>query len=97
MNHLTRQEQIAQAVKVLEIARKSPFYAKKYENLGEVKEQNDWRKVPMLSRNDLFENTYPSSKDMLTGPLENAIVSSTGGSTGVARTIVLSHTEWDTF
>ena len=34
MNHLTRQEQIAQAVKVLEIARKSPFYAKKYENLG---------------------------------------------------------------
>ena len=97
MNHLTRQEQIAQAVKVLEIARKSPFYAKKYENLGEVKDEKDWRKVPMLSRNDLFENTYPSSKDMLTGPLENAIVSSTGGSTGVARTIVLSHTEWDTF
>ena len=89
MKHLTRQEQIAQAIEVLNDARKAPFYAEKYKGLGTVRDENDWRKVPLLSRTDLFANTYPTSKDMLTGPLANAIVSSTGGSTGVARTIVL--------
>lgn len=97
MKHLTRQEQIAQAIEVLNAARKAPFYAEKYKGLGTVRDENDWRKVPLLSRTDLFANTYPTSKDMLTGPLANAIVSSTGGSTGVARTIVLSHDEWNTF
>lgn len=57
----------------------------------------DWLRVPMLSRNDLYLNTYPATCNMLTAPLANAIVSSTGGSTGVARTIVLTHQEWDAF
>ena len=38
MKHLTRKEQIAQAVKVLEEAKKSPFYATIYAGLGEVKD-----------------------------------------------------------
>lgn len=97
MKHLTRQEQIAKAIEVLNEARKAPFYANKYKDLSEIRDENDWRKVPLLSRNELFNNTYPSSMDMLTGPLANAIVSSTGGSTGVARTIVLANDEWDTF
>ena len=78
-------------------ALKSPYYAEKYKGVKVPETYEDWLKVPCLSRNDLFQNTYPASKAMLTAPLENAIVLSTGGSTGVARTVVMSNAEWDAF
>lgn len=82
---------------MLEAARRSPYYAERFRTLGEVRTFDDWQRVPMLTRNDLFTNTYPATHNMLTAPLSDAIVSSTGGSSGVARTIVLSHIEWDSF
>lgn len=97
MKHLTREDQIAHAAQILKIARRASFYEAKYAGVKEVRNEEDWLKVPMLSRNDLFANTFPTTQSMLTAPLENAIVSSTGGSSGVARTIVLSHMEWDRF
>lgn len=97
MEHIDRKTQFERALEVLAIARRSPYYAEKYKDLGTVESEADWLRVPMLSRNDLYLNTYPATCKMLTAPLANAIVSSTGGSTGVARTIVLTHNEWDAF
>lgn len=97
MQHLTKEQQLARAIELLKTARRAPFYREKYRELGEIDSLEAWQRVPLLSRNDLYVHTYPATRDMLTAPLANAIVSSTGGSSGVARTIVLTHHEWDRF
>lgn len=97
MKHLSTKEQFERAIEVFEIARKSPYYAQKYSGIATPANEEDWAKVPYLSRNDLYYNTYPATKDMFTAPLSDAIVLSTGGSSGVARTVVLSSSEWNDF
>ncbi|MDD2960983.1 MAG: AMP-binding protein [Muribaculaceae bacterium] len=97
MKHLTQQEQFSRAKEIFSIARKSPYYSEKYKNISKVETDADWQAIPALSRNDLYYNTYPATHSMFTAPLADAIVLSTGGSSGVARTVVLSNGEWDDF
>lgn len=97
MEYYTEEQQLRRAIEIFKIARKAPYYNEKYKNISVPVTENDWVKVPVLSRNDLYYNTYPATRSMFTAPLKNAFVSSTGGSSGVARTVVLSNEEWDDF
>ncbi len=97
MKHYSQEQQLERAMEIFRIARRSEYYSKKYEGIPDPQSLDDWQKLPMLSRNDLFVNTYPATHAMFTAPLQDAIVSSTGGSSGVARTVVLSGGEWDDF
>lgn len=91
------QIQLERAARILEISRRAPYYAEKYKDCPPVTSWDEWGGVPVLERGELYDNTYPRSMSMFTGPLEDAFVSSTGGSSGVARTIVLKQDEWNDF
>ncbi len=82
--------------KVLEAAEKSQFYRKKY-NGKKVNSPEDFQNLPILTRTELYNNTYPKSTEMLTCEVENMVVVSTGGSSGIARYTVLKYNEWDSF
>jgi phenylacetate-CoA ligase len=97
MKHLSEKDQCVRAQEIFRIARNSPYYSRKYAGMADPRNEEDWEAVPPLSRNDLYCNTYPATKDMFTAPLADAIVLSTGGSSGVARTVVLNNSEWDEF
>ncbi len=99
LKYLSENKQLELAKRVLQIAyEKSRFYRNKYSQIKPKKIDNfdEWRKLPLLSRDELYENSYPRSMDMLTDELKRAIVLSTGGSTGVARYSVYSHEDYDT-
>ena len=87
--------QLQLAIDILLTAKQAPYYAHKYSQVGDINTWADWAQVPILERQELYDHTYPRSTDMFTGPLQDAFVSSTGGSSGTARTIVLSGDEWD--
>ena len=90
-------KQLELVAQVFDIARRAPYYAQKYSKSDFPDTWEKWMRVPVLERGELYDNTYPRSTSMFTGPLSDAIVSSTGGSTGVARTIVLKRNEWNEF
>ena len=82
--------------KVLNAAKKSKFYSEKYKNY-EVSCFDDFTEIPVLTRQELYENSYPKSEDMLTQDIESMLVTSTGGSSGIARYTIITYDEWDTF
>lgn len=90
-----KSSQLQKAIDILQSAQRAPYYAKKYGSCGNIRNWDDWARVPVLERQELYDHTYPRSTDMFTGPLQDAFVSSTGGSSGTARTIVLSGHEWE--
>lgn len=94
---ISAEEQLKKATAILKAAMEAPYYAEKYKDVKIPGSWEDWYNVPALERGELYKNTYPRSTSMFTGPLCDAFVSSTGGSTGVARTIVLKQSEWDEF
>ncbi|MCQ2347186.1 MAG: AMP-binding protein [Paludibacteraceae bacterium] len=87
--------QLQRAIELLHTAKQAPYYAQKYAHITDIRTWDDWANVPTLERQELYDHTYPRSTDMFTGPLQDAFVSSTGGSSGTARTIVLSGEEWE--
>lgn len=78
-------------------ARAAPFYGRKYDGCPEPRDWSAWRALPPLTRQELYDNAWPRSGEMLTQPPEGMIVTSTGGTTGMARYTVLTHGEWDRF
>ncbi len=97
-NRISLEEQLKLAAKVFQHAKtKSAFYKEKFENIEDVESYSDWLKIPFLTRGEVYENSYPKSKKMLTVPIESMIVVSTGGSSGIARYSVLTYNEWDLF
>jgi len=97
---ISKEEALQKAKTVFDIAReKSEFYKNKYQELGTIATSDDWQAIPIFSKDELFENSYPKSDKLLTLPLPltNAIITSTGGSTGLARYTMLTYNEWDEF
>lgn len=90
-------QQLEQARSVWRTAQAAPFYRQKYENCAEPADWQHWQALPLLSRQELYDHAYPRSLAMLTCPPEGMIVTSTGGTTGMARYTVLTHAEWDRF
>ncbi len=94
----TLEEQLNYARRVFITAKsKSSFYRDKLKGVGKIDTYEDWLKVPFLTRDEVYNNSYPESTDMLTCKAEGIIVVSTGGSSGISRYSVFTHEEWDTF
>ncbi len=97
---LSKEASLQKAIGVFEYAKKhSTFYSEKYKSIPAVSTYEDWLKVPILTKDELFNNSYPKSEKMLTldMPLKETIMTSTGGSTGLARYTMLTYREWDAF
>ncbi len=98
LDDITKQKNLEQAIEIFNIAKtKSPFYSKKYNDIRDIKSYDDWLKIPFLNRDELYKNTFPRSKDMLTRDLKGVLITSTGGTSGMARYGVLTYKEWKKF
>jgi phenylacetate-CoA ligase len=97
---LSKEESLQKAIEVFRYAReKSDFYQEKYAGIDGVNSYEDWLTIPILTKDELYNNSYPKSKRMLTleMPLKKTIMTSTGGSTGLARYTMITYDEWDLF
>ncbi|HCM41578.1 MAG: hypothetical protein A2Z97_08480 [Bdellovibrionales bacterium GWB1_52_6] len=97
MEFHNEESQFKKALLVYRESHKSALYSKKYSGFAAPASVSDWEKIPVLTRSEIHERSFPSSMDMMTCPLEDAIVISTGGSSGVARYTAYTHSEWDAF
>ncbi len=95
--HLSPPEQLQRARAVYQAALAAPFYRRKYGDRPQPHDLEAWRRLPLLTRGELYDHAFPRSRDMLTRPVEGMIISSTGGTSGVARYTVFTHQEWDLF
>ncbi len=98
--HLSKETSLQKAIEVFHYAKEhSAFYSEKYKSLKEISSYDDWLKLPILTKDELYNNSYPKSEKMLTldMPLKKTIMTSTGGSTGLARYTMLTYKEWDAF
>lgn len=97
MDHISTEEQLARGVRIAREALKSRLYAEKYSGMTLPGTVGQWEKLPVLTRAEIYERSFPQSTDMLTRPVEDAIIISTGGSSGIARYTTYTHDEWDAF
>lgn len=98
--HLSNKEALEKATSVFRYAKEhSAFYHDKFQAIPEVSTYDNWQKIPILTKDELYNNSYPKSTRMLTLklPLEGTIMTSTGGSTGLARYTMLTYDEWNRF
>ena len=97
-NYLDFENQFAVLKEIFRIAKtKSPFYSERFKDVKEIKGYNDWLNLPFLTREDIYNRSFPHTKDMLTCELENLVIFSTGGTSGIARFVPVTHQEWDVF
>lgn len=75
----------------------SPFYAGhlKDVSVGDISGYAGFLKVPLLSAEDLQNNSPPAGDGLLTGPLANAYVFASGGSTARPRFSFYSYREME--
>lgn len=72
----------------------SEFYHQRFERIM-LEKEDDLKKLPFLERKDIYENTPPRGKGLLTGVLENAYVFASGGTTGAFKFSFYSYDEFD--
>lgn len=97
MDHVAVEIQLDKGAGIFREGLKSRFYAGKYAGIPEPTTLEQWENLPVLTRGEIYEHSFPQSTDMLTSPLEDAIIISTGGSSGIARYTTYTHEEWDGF
>jgi phenylacetate-CoA ligase len=97
MDHISGEMQLAKGVRIVGESLKSKFYSEKYSGLTLPETVEQWESLPVLTRAEIYERSYPQTTDMLTQPVEDAIIISTGGSSGIARYTTYTHGEWDAF
>jgi phenylacetate-CoA ligase len=97
MEYVSEDIQLDKGIHVFREALKSKFYAGKYAGMSLPRSLADWENLPVLTRGEIYEHSFPHSTDMLTQPVEDAIIISTGGSSGIARYTTYTHPEWDLF
>lgn len=97
MDHISEEMQLTKGVRIVNAALKSKFYGEKYSGLTLPETIEQWESLPVLTRAEIYERSFPQSTDMLTQPVEDAIIISTGGSSGIARYTTYTHSEWDAF
>ena len=62
-------------------AKKSPYYRERLGNVR-VRSADDLRKLPFLTKLDIYENSLPVSERLFTAPYENVYVFASSGTTG---------------
>jgi len=97
MEHISEELQLTKGVRIVNAALQSKFYGEKYTGLTPLETIEQWESLPVLTRAEIYERSFPQSTDMLTQPVEDAIIISTGGSSGIARYTTYTHGEWDAF
>ncbi|MBS5824156.1 MAG: aldehyde dehydrogenase family protein [Clostridium argentinense] len=75
---------------------KSPFYKKFYENISlPLKSLEDFRKLPILEKEHIYENSVDKSNNMITGDMKNSYIFSAGGTTGKMKYVAYSSEEFE--
>lgn len=72
----------------------SPFYRARLGAIP-IQEPSDIQGLPLLTGEEVRQNTPPVGRDLLTGPLEGAYVFASGGSTGAPKFSFYSYEEWE--
>jgi len=73
----------------------SQFYRLHLADIMKIENYNDFKKVPFLTKSEIYKNTPPISNDMLTAELAKAYVFASGGSTGEPKFNYYSFRELD--
>ena len=79
---------------IIDFAKNNSFFYKKLYNKIKFNNLNDIKRFPVITGEDLYNNTPPVSFGMLTDDYKNAISFSSGGTTGKPKFILYSHDEW---
>lgn len=91
-------QQLSRATEIFHFARaNSRFYSEKFKDIDDIRGYEDWLNIPFLTRQDIYQNAFPHSTDMLTCELKDMMVVSTGGTSGIARFGVVTYAEWHAF
>lgn len=93
MHNISDQQVFERLQALCASAMRAPFYQSRIPAVPQTIQE--FQAIPFLTRQEVFDNTYPRSTAMFSVPQKNMIVSSTGGSSGIARYTLLTHTEWD--
>lgn len=96
MENISKEKQLEKGIKIFSESMKSEFYSKKYSGIT-PNNLKEWSEIPILTREEIYSNSFPRSNDMLTCDISDMIIISTGGSSGVARYTTYTHREWDAF
>lgn len=72
----------------------SPFYAARLAD-RDFEQYSAFEALPFLERGDVYHNTPPQGEGLLTGPLEQAYVFASGGSTGEPKFSFYSYDEFN--
>ncbi|MBI2267682.1 MAG: AMP-binding protein, partial [Armatimonadetes bacterium] len=71
---------------------KAPFYRERFES-HELRDWRDFRKLPLMDKQDIYENAPPLSEALLTAPLARAYIFGSGGTTGAPKFTCYLHHE----
>lgn len=71
----------------------SPYYRKIIERAGGAAFEN-FSRLPLLDRETFYRNSPPESEDILTGPMTDAYVYASGGTTGSPKFTLYSNAEY---
>ncbi len=71
----------------------SPYYRRIFERAGGASFEN-FERLPLLDRETFYRNSPPESSDILTGPMTDAYVYASGGTTGSPKFTLYSNAEY---
>jgi phenylacetate-coenzyme A ligase PaaK-like adenylate-forming protein len=74
---------------------KSPFYRRHLRGVKKIFSEEEFRSVPLLTKEHILANTPPDSSDMFTGPVGSGVYFASGGSTGSPKYIFYDWKEFD--
>lgn len=81
---------------LLKEAIKAPFYRELYKNIElPLKSLDEFRRVPILEKKYMFNNSIDKSNDMLTRDMNQCYVFSAGGTTGKMKYVLYSNKEFE--
>lgn len=77
------------------VRRNSPFYAALYSGLPDG--VNELTELPVIPQTEFWQANTPRGNTLLTGPLDEAVVFKSGGTTGAPKFSFYTREEWNEF
>ncbi|MFC4492945.1 phenylacetate--CoA ligase family protein [Streptomyces ovatisporus] len=77
------------------VRRNSPFYAALYSGLPD--RVNELTELPVIPQTEFWQANTPRGNTLLTGPLDEAVVFKSGGTTGAPKFSFYTRVEWHEF
>jgi phenylacetate-coenzyme A ligase PaaK-like adenylate-forming protein len=83
-------------IELIDFVRKNSFFYKKfYRNNKEIKSINDFKKLPLLEKKHIYENTPPKNYNLFTSRPVRGIYFASGGSTGEPKYVFYEQHEYE--